>query len=88
MFAGPHLIGMNLHNNAHLMPQIVHQMLTLLFTFHHGSAFLSIYESNSKDATGEILKWPTSSLAGHCVQCICVTRGALSACDSTVAWAY
>ena len=48
---------MNLWNNAHLMPQIVHQMLVLLFTLHHGSAFLSVYESNSEDATGELLKW-------------------------------
>ena len=51
--AGPHMIAMNLYNNAYLMPRIIHQMLSLLATLPHGTAFLSIYESNSADSTGE-----------------------------------
>ena len=41
------MIAMNLYNNAYLMPRIIHQMLSLLARLTHGTAFLSIYESNS-----------------------------------------
>ena len=47
------MIAMNLYNNAYLMPRIIHQMLSLLAILPHGTAFLSVYESNSGDSTGE-----------------------------------
>ena len=56
MLAGPHLIAMNLWNNAYLMPRILHQMLSLLSRLQHGTVFLSIYESNSGDSTGEAIQ--------------------------------
>ena len=56
--AGPHMIAMNLYNNAYLMPRIIHQMLSLLATLPHGTAFLSIYESNSGGSTGAPTRGP------------------------------
>ena len=58
LLAGPHMIAMNLYDNAYLMPRIIHQMLSLLAILPHGSAFLSIYESNSGDSTGEPCQGP------------------------------
>ncbi len=46
------LIANNLHNSEVLMPHFVTQMLRLLALLPRGSAFVSIYESGSKDRTG------------------------------------
>ena len=80
---GPHMIAMNLYNNAYLMPRIIHQMLSLLATLPHGTAFLSIYESNSGDSTGESTRRPCQWL--HGAVHLQSARPALCACEGTVA---
>lgn len=46
------LLANNLHNNEQLMPHYITQMLRLLALLPPGSAFVSVYESGSKDRTG------------------------------------
>ena len=46
------LLANNLHNNEVLMPHYITQMLRLLALLPPGSAYVSIYESGSKDQTG------------------------------------
>ena len=46
------LLANNLHNNEALMPHYISQMLRLLALLPPGSAYVSIYESGSKDQTG------------------------------------
>lgn len=61
------LIAANLHNSAALMAQYSLQLLALLAVRPPGSAFLSIYESGSSDATGALARWcAASSLAAVC----------------------
>ena len=47
------LLAANMHNNEDLLPHFTLQLLQLLFVLPRGSAFVSIYESDSKDNTGE-----------------------------------
>ena len=48
------LIAANLHNSVALIPHYSLQLLALLAARPPGSAFLSIYESGSSDATGAL----------------------------------
>lgn len=47
------LLAANMHNNEDLLPHFTLQLLQLLIVLPQGSAFVSIYESDSKDNTGE-----------------------------------
>lgn len=52
-FQGKVLLAANMHNNEDLLPHFTLQLLQLLIALPRGSAFVSIYESDSKDTTGE-----------------------------------
>ena len=58
------LLANNLHNNEQLMPHYITQMLRLLALLPPGSAFVSVYESGSKDRTGVQQSSARSYLAG------------------------
>ena len=46
------LLAANMHNNEELLPHYLAQLIHVLSLLPPGSAFLSIYESGSTDATG------------------------------------
>ena len=50
------LLAANMHNNEELLPHYITQLTHLLSVLPPGSAFLSIYESDSSDSTGTCLK--------------------------------
>ena len=50
---GKVLLAANMHNNEDLLPHFTLQLLQLLIALPRGSAFVSIYESDSKDNTGK-----------------------------------
>ena len=47
------LLAANMHDNEELLPHYVAQLIHVLALLPPGSAFLSIYESGSTDATGQ-----------------------------------
>ena len=56
-----YLIAANFRNNEDLLPHAIVQIWHLLAILPQGSAFVSIYESDSTDSTGEDSK-PSSPL--------------------------
>ena len=46
------LLAANVHNNEELLPHFILQLSHLLSVLPHGTAFLSVYESGSSDASG------------------------------------
>ena len=46
------LLAANVHNSEELLPHFILQLSHLLSVLPHGTAFLSIYESGSSDASG------------------------------------
>ena len=55
------LLAANMHNNEELLPHYIAQLVHVLSLLPLGSAFLSIYESGSTDATGA----PRAGLGVH-----------------------
>ena len=72
MLAGQYMIALNMFNQAPLLPRIIRQILILLTKLPYEAAFVSIYESNSLDTTGNPMTLPLASdlceaqLLRHC----------------------
>ena len=52
LFAERYLVAANMHNNEEVLPHFILQLIHLFAVLPPDTAFLSIYESGSKDSTG------------------------------------
>ena len=60
------LLAANMHNNEELLPHYIAQLVHMLALLPPGSAFLSIYESGSTDATGACSSHRPSCCSARC----------------------